>query len=102
MKLVIPIEIECGEKTCIVIDGEERKVCPQLIASHFGTQWHCHLFSEPDHRGKTSQLEEKGGWLQRTEECLKLAVVKPESYFEKKKRLGAAHARRLMRGWVQL
>ncbi len=69
MKTKIAFEIECGGLTC---SSEPGKFCQFVTTSRFGTQFHCHLFSEQstyDHR--IMPLDEIDGWLKRHDGCLK-------------------------------
>lgn len=64
-KVVIKLEIECGETTCA---SEPGKFCRFVGAMRFGTIPICLLF--PDRESPHTRLEDKDGWLQRCPQCM--------------------------------
>lgn len=61
MKYIIPIEIECGEKTCASEPGQ-----------------YCHLFADDMRGGGVCYLygkisQNKDGWIERHPRCLETA-----------------------------
>ena len=75
MKVVIGIEIDCGETTC---SPEAGKFCPKMFVTNFGTRFLCAQFRDELGRG-TELSDEQGipsgpGWLQRLPECMSAEV----------------------------
>jgi hypothetical protein len=66
MKQTLKIEIECGEKTCA---SEPGKFCFYFGRVKFGQVPTCCLFPSVDQ--PWIRLEDKDGWVQRCEVCLK-------------------------------
>ena len=64
-----PMRAEIAAETCF--GKETEKMCPYVLTSHFGTRWHCQLFSEHMESDGYAVLKEKDGMLQRHPTCLK-------------------------------
>ena len=69
MKRKLTLIIEAGKKTCF--DKKTKTMCGNMLTSHFGTRWHCRLFSPYSQSSKgMDTLNEKDGLLQRHPDCL--------------------------------
>lgn len=62
----LAISINCDAETCF--DPARKKLCAQVLTSHFGTRWVCGLFR--DSEGEQVTLVDKDGWLQRCALCI--------------------------------
>ena len=68
MKRVLKIEIECGNTTCA---SEPAKFCKYYGSRKFGQVYCCCLFGEDrGYKRSYTELEIKGGWIQRCAACL--------------------------------
>lgn len=56
----IKVQVKCGDTTCASQPGV---FCPQFRTSSFGTRTWCLFFD--------TELDEKDGWTQRCDSCLK-------------------------------
>jgi hypothetical protein len=65
-KRTIAISINCDAETCY--DSKRKKLCSQVLTSHFGTRWVCGIFR--DSEGEQVALVDREGWLQRCSSCI--------------------------------
>jgi len=76
MKRVLQLEIESGVETCASEPGD---FCKYLRTRKFGSITYCEIWHDINCRGQPSPIDDKDGWLQRREECMKAELIEDKT-----------------------